>query len=231
MQPETVALVGGTGDQGSGLALRWAQAGRHVLIGSRLKSKAEDAANRLAATLGGATRIEGLENTEAIQRAPVVVLTVPFEAQTPTLQGLRSHFRPGQLLVDVTVPLEASVGGSPGRVLGVWAGSAAEQAAQLVPAGVQVAAAFHNVSAHALQQIHQPVECDVIVCGQSAEVRQAVRPWVEAIPGCRYVDGGRLENARIVEAITALLIGINRRHKVGHSGIRITGLPPAGPRA
>jgi NADPH-dependent F420 reductase len=231
MQAETVALVGGTGDQGTGLALRWAQAGRHVLVGSRSRSKAEDAVKRLTAILGAAARIEGLENAAAVERAPVVVLTVPFEAQISTLQGLRSHFRPGQLFVDVTVPLEASVGGSPGRVLGVWAGSAAEQSAQLVPAGVQVTAAFHNVSARALQQLNEPIECDVIVCGQSADARQAVRPWVEAIHGCRYVDGGKLENARIVESITALLIGINRRHKVAHSGIRITGLPSVEPRS
>ena len=222
---DLVAIVGGTGDQGYGLGLRWAQAGRQVLIGSRVRTRAEEAAQRMKAALGDAARVEGLENAAAVARADLVVLTVPFEAQIATLKSLQDSFRAGQLLVDVTVPLEASAGGSPSRVLGVWAGSAAEQAAENVPVGVQVAAAFHNVPADALQQLGAPVDCDILVCGPSKGVRQAVRPWVEAIPGCRYVDGGKLENARIVEAMTALLIGINKRYKVKHSGLRVTGLP------
>ena len=220
-----VAVVGGTGDQGYGLALRWAKAGRHVLIGSRVRSRAEDAAARIKAAVGNSARVEGSENADVVARAPLVVLSVPFEAQMATLKSLRAAWRSGQILVDLTVPLEASVGGSPTRLLKVWAGSAAEQAAQNVPENVSVVGAFHNVGAHALQEIERDVECDIIVCGDNAEARGRVRPWVEAIPGCRYVDGGKLENARIVESLTALLIGINRRYKVPGAGMRITGIP------
>lgn len=223
MQADSVAVIGGTGDQGYGLALRWAKAGKRVVIGSRKREKAEDAAARVRAATG-ATNVEGAENSEAVTRAPLVVLTVPFEAQIATLKSIKEHLRAGQTLVDVTVPLEAAVGGTATRMLGVWAGSAAEQAAANVPAGVEVAAAFHNVSASALQNLAHPVDCDVIVCGQSPEARQRLRPWVEAVAGCRWIDGGKLENARTVEAITALLIGFNLRYKAPHAGIRITGL-------
>jgi NADPH-dependent F420 reductase len=224
MQADTVAVIGGTGDQGYGLALRWAKVGKHVIIGSRQREKAEEAATRVRTAVGSNALVEGAENSDAATRAPLVVLTVPFEAQVPILKSIKESLRPGQTLVDVTVPLETAVGGAATKVLGVWAGSAAEQAAANVPAGVEVAAAFHNISAAALQDLAHPIECDVMVCGQSVEVRQRIRPWVQAIPGCRWVDGGKLENARTVEAITALLIGINIRHKVAHAGIRITGL-------
>lgn len=224
MQADTVAVIGGTGDQGYGLALRWAQAGQRVIIGSRQRAKAEEAAARVRAAVGSSAQVEGSENNEAVTCAPLVVLTVPFAAQVPILKSIKDAWRAGQTLVDVTVPLETAVGGAATKVLGVWAGSAAEQAAASVPPGVEVAAAFHNISAAALQNLAHAIECDVIVCGQSAEVRQRLRPWVEAIAGCRWVDGGKLENARTVEAITALLIGINIRHKVPHAGIRITGL-------
>ena len=165
-----------------------------------------------------------MENAAAAEGAPLVVLTVPFEAQIATLGSLKTVLKPGQTLVDVTVPLESGVGGQPTRILGVWSGSAAEQAARYIPEGVALAAAFHNVSAKALQDLAHPVECDIFVCSDKAETRNGLRPWVTAIPNCRYVDGGRLENARIVEALTALLIGVNRRHKVHHAGLRITGL-------
>jgi hypothetical protein len=224
MNSDTVAVVGGTGDQGYGLALRWASAGKRVVIGSRARERGEEAAQRVKAALGNDVRVEGTDNAAAIGQAPLVVLTVPFEAQIPTLTGLRASFRPNQIVVDVTVPLETSVGGHPTRVVGVWAGSAAEQAARHMPEGVRLAAAFHNVSAHALQDMGKPVDCDVLVCAEQRETREALRPWVEAVRNCRYVDGGRLENARIVEALTALLIGVNRRHKVPAAGLRITGL-------
>jgi 8-hydroxy-5-deazaflavin:NADPH oxidoreductase len=225
MDARTVAILGGTGDQGFGLALRWARAGRQVVIGSRERARAEAAAARVREQVGASAPVEGQENAQAVTLAPLVVLSVPFSAQAKTLTGLRSAWKPGQVLVDLTVALEAAVGGSPSRMLGVWAGSSAEQAAANVPAGVQVVAAFHNVSAHSLQHLEAPVDCDAIVCSDSPETRHSLRPWVEAIPGCRYVDGGKLENARIVESITALLIGINRRYKIHASGIRVTGLP------
>ncbi len=225
MDAGTVAVIGGTGDQGLGLALRWAAAGRRVVIGSRDAARAAAAAQEVRQRAGSAAQVEGRMNSEAAANAPLVVLAVPFNAQIGILKSIAPALRPGQVLVDLTVPLEAAVGGSPTRVLGVWAGSAAEQAAENVPEGVEVAAAFHSVSAHALRRLEAAVECDVLVCADRKETRAALRPWVEAIPGCRYVDGGRLENARIVEAISALLIGINRRHKIHAAGIRITGLP------
>ncbi|HKO03924.1 MAG TPA: NADPH-dependent F420 reductase [Candidatus Acidoferrales bacterium] len=224
MDAGTVTVIGGTGDQGMGLALRWAAAGRRVVIGSRDAARAAAAAQEVRQRAGAASQVEGRINPEAAALAPLVVLAVPFNAQIATLKSIAPALRPGQVLVDLTVPVEATVGGSPVRMLGVWAGSAAEQAAENVPEGVEVAAAFHNVSAHGLRQLEAAVDCDVLVCADRKEIRDGLRPWVEAIQGCRYVDGGRLENARIVEAITALLIGINRRHKIHAAGIRITGL-------
>ncbi len=224
MSDHSVAIIGGTGDQGLGLALRWAKAGRKVRIGSRNLQRAEAAATQVREAIGGDIPVVGLENSEAAKDCPLVVITVPFEAQLATLQGLKTVWKPGQTVVDVTVPLETSVGGLPTRMLGVWAGSAAEQAARLIPDGVGLAAAFHNVSAKALQDMEHPVECDVFVCAEKVETRNILRPWVDAIPNCRFVDGGKLENARIVEGLTAFLIGINRRHKVHHAGLRVTGL-------
>jgi len=224
MDAGTVAVIGGTGDKGLGLALRWAAAGRRVVIGSRDAARAAAAAEEVRRRAGTTAQVEGRINPEAAASAPLVVLAVPFSGQIATLKSIVPALRPGQVLVDLTVPVEATVGGSPARLLGVWAGSAAEQAAENVPEGVEVAGAFHNVSAYALRHLEAPVECDVLVCADRKETRAALRPWVEAVQGCRYVDGGRLENARIVEAMTALLIGINRRHKVHAAGIRITGL-------
>jgi NADPH-dependent F420 reductase len=221
-----IGIIGGTGAQGWGLALRWVAAGKKVRIGSRERARAEDAAGKIQKILGRkAGEIQGLSNEELAATTSLVVLAVPFAVQIPTLAALHDSFHAGQLLIDCTVPLETTVGGSAARLLGVWEGSAAEQTARHVPAGVGVAAAFQNISAQALKDLQSPVQCDVLVCADAGESRQRVRPWVEAIPGCRYVDGGRLENARIVESLTALLIGLNRRYKVQGAGIRITDLP------
>jgi NADPH-dependent F420 reductase len=225
MDTNTIAVIGGTGDQGLGLALRWAVAGRRVVIGSRDPARATAAAQNISTRAGAAVPVSGSGNPEAAAGAQLVVLTVPFAAQIETLKSIAPALRPGQILVDVTVPLEAAVGGAVTRTLGVWAGSAAEQAAANVPEGVEVAAAFHNISAYALRHLENAIDCDVLVCADRPETRVALRPWVEAIRDCRYVDGGRLENARTVEALTALLIGLNVRHKVHSAGIRITGLP------
>ncbi|MFZ0635541.1 MAG: NADPH-dependent F420 reductase [Candidatus Acidiferrales bacterium] len=226
MPDDSIAIIGGTGDLGYGLALRWAKAGHDVFIGSRVASRAEDAAKKIRERLGEQARVQGLANEEAILRAWVVVIAVPFSAQIATIASIREKLRAGQTVVDCTVPLEASVGGAPTRTLGLWAGSAAEQAVRYLPETVHTVAAFQNVSAHALQEVDQPVECDVFVCSDNAEARARLRPWVEAIPDCRYVDGGKMENARVVEALTAFLIGVNRRYKVPGSGIRVTGIGP-----
>ncbi len=195
-----------------------------ILIGSREAARAQAAAAEMRDALGGAAQLTGCANDEAAAAASIVVLTVPFSAQIATLKQITGRLQPGTLLVDVTVPLEPAVGGKPTRMLGVWAGSAAEQCAELAPAGVQVVSAFHNVGADALADLAHEVACDVIVCGDDKPSRERLRPLVEAIPGCRYVDGGFLANSRTVEAMTALLIGMNIRYKA-HTGIRITGLP------
>jgi NADPH-dependent F420 reductase len=164
-----------------------------------------------------------MQNSAAVAAADVIVLTVPFAAQADTLKQLKPSFRPGAVLIDATVPLAVTVGGRATRVLGVWQGSAAQQAAELVPKGIAVAAAFHNVGAEALNS-DQPVDCDVIVCSDDDNARDIACRLAELIPGVRAVEGGKLENARTVEQITALLIAINLRHKSHSAGIRITGL-------
>jgi NADPH-dependent F420 reductase len=164
-----------------------------------------------------------MENVAACGVADLLVLTIPFESHAALLKQLKPTLRPGTIVVDATVPLAASVGGRASRTLGVWQGSAAQQAAELIP-GVSVVAAFQNVGAEVLNA-ESPVDCDVIVCSDDVEAGKSVRDLAAKIPGVRAIDGGKLENARILEQITALLIGLNIRHK-GHSGIRITGLPP-----
>lgn len=221
----SIAIVGGTGAEGSGLALRWVRAGETVVLGSRDAQRAAATAARLASQLADSKNISGAENKAACQAADIIVLAIPFENHAETLKYLKPGLRPGQILVDATVPLAASVGGRPTQVLGVWQGSAAQQARELVPSGVAVVAAFHNTSAEILQG-QEDVDCDIIVCSDDKEAGKRIRSLARRIPGVRAIDGGKLENARIVEQITALLIGMNIRHK-GHAGIRITGLPPA----
>lgn len=219
-----IAILGGTGPQGRGLALRWARAGETVIIGSRDATRAETAAAEIGEKAQASGKIQGLENAAACAATDLYVLTVPFDGQAALLKQLKPAFRPGSILIDATVPLAAAVGGRPTRVLGVWQGSAAQQAAESVPKGVAVAAAFHNVSAELLSG-DAPIDCDVIVCSDDDDARLTARQLAERLPGVRAIDGGKLENARIVEQITALLITLNIRHKVHSAGIRITGLP------
>jgi 8-hydroxy-5-deazaflavin:NADPH oxidoreductase len=220
-----IAILGGTGPAGLGLALRWARAGETVIIGSRSAERAQEAANHIKELVGGAAHVTGEENSAACAASDLLALTVPFEGQAPLLKQLKPAFKPNSILIDATVPLASSIGGRASRILGVWQGSAAQQAAELVPKDVSVVAAFHNSSADVMNG-DDPVECDVIVCSDQPEATQVVCDLAAKIPGVRAIDGGKLENARIVEQITALLIGLNIRYK-GHGGIRITGLPSA----
>ena len=212
-----VAIIGGTGALGFGLAARWSRAGVDVIIGSRDAGRAQQAAQRAGAAAG-------LENGEAAQRAEVVVLTVPFRNQSENLTNLKGVLREGQLLVDCTVPLAAAVSGRATRMLGVWQGSAAQQAAEMAPDGVRVCAALHTISAATLGDVGHALDEDVLICGDRKADKRVVADLVGRIDGLRPVDAGRLENARIVESLTALCIGFNARYKT-HSGIRITGLP------
>jgi NADPH-dependent F420 reductase len=220
-----IAVLGGTGAEGFGLALRWAMAGETVMIGSRDAKRAEEAADRIKQRAGANANVTGVENAAACAAADLLVLTVPFEGHAALLKQLKPALRAGSIVVDASVPLASSVGGRASRTLGVWQGSVAQQTAELVPSGVSVVAAFQNVGADILNA-EGPVDCDVIVCSDDVEAGKTVRELAAKIPGVRAIDGGKLENARILEQITALLIGLNIRHK-GHSGIRITGLPPA----
>lgn len=218
-----IAIIGGTGPAGMGLALRWSRAGETVIIGSRDASRAQQAAEKTKQKAGANANVIGMENSAACTAADILVLTVPFEGQASLLKQLKPAIPEGSILIDATVPLASSVGGRASRPLGVWQGSAAEQTAELVPKGVSVVAAFHNLSADLLNG-DAPLDCDVIVCSDDPDAAQLTRELAAKIPGVRAIDGGKLDNARIVEQITALLIGLNIRHK-GHSGVRITGLP------
>jgi 8-hydroxy-5-deazaflavin:NADPH oxidoreductase len=221
----TIAVIGGTGPAGTGLALRWARAGEKVIIGSRDGARAEQAAEKIRQRVNPQAQVSGMENAAACAASDLLVLTVPFEGQAELLKQLKAAIRPGSILIDATVPLAASIGGRATRTLGVWQGSAAQQTAELVPKGVSVVGAFHNVSADVLNG-DEDVDCDVIVCSDDAAATQVAMELAAKIPRIRAIDGGKLENARIVEQITALLIGLNIRHK-GHGGVRITGLPEA----
>jgi NADPH-dependent F420 reductase len=220
-----IAVIGGTGPAGMGLALRWARAGETVIIGSRNEERAQQTAAAIQQRAGLQSNVSGMENSAACAAAEILMLTVPFEGQATLLKQLKPAMTAGSILIDATVPLAASVGGRASRTLGVWQGSAAQQAAELVPKEVSVVAAFHNISAELLNG-DAPLDCDVIVCSNDADASQLARELAAKIPGVRAIDGGKLENARIIEQITALLIGMNIRYK-GHAGIRITGLPPA----
>ncbi len=222
---EPIVIIGGTGPQGRGLALRWAKAGETVIIGSRDAKRAEATAEEIRQKVGPAAHISGLGNADACAAAELYVLTVPFEGQAELLKTLKPAMKSGSILIDATVPLAAAVGGRPSRVLGVWQGSAAQQTAELVPKEVTVVGAFHNVSAGLLNGDAE-IDCDVIVCSDDDKARRIASHLAEKIPGIRALDGGKLENCRIVEQITALLITLNIRHKVHSAGIRITGLPP-----
>jgi len=219
-----IAILGGTGPAGTGLALRWARAGETIIIGSRDAQRAQEAADKIKQKAGNQASVSGMENSAACAAADILVLTVPFEGQAALIKQLKPAIRAGSILIDATVALAASVGGRASRTLGVWQGSSAQQAAELVPKGVSVVAAFHNLSAELLNG-DDPLDCDVIVCSDDANATQLTRALAAKLPRVRAIDGGKLENARILEQITALLIGLNIRHK-GHGGIRITGLPP-----
>lgn len=226
---ETVAVIGGTGALGFGLALRWAIAGVPVVIGSRSSERAVDAAAKLNERAGqnakASVEVEGLTNEEAAGRAQTVVLAVPFRNQSENLNNLGYSLLPGSVLVDATVPLAAAIGGRATRTVGVWQGSAAQQAQEMAPRGVAVVSAFHTVSANLLSDPDREIDEDVLIAGDDRKAKDRVAELIGRIPGLRPVDCGELELARIIEQLTALLISVNKRYKIKHSGIRLTGLP------
>src|SRR4051794_30488604 len=214
---DPVAIIGGTGALGFGLAARWSRAGVPVIIGSRDADRARESAQKAGAS-------DGMENGEAAQAASVVVLTVPFRNQSENLTNLKGVLREGQLLVDATVPLAAAVSGRATRVLGVWQGSAAQQAEEMAPDGVRVVSALHTVAAENLSDVSRDLDEDVLVCGDRRADKAQVAEILQRIPGLRCVDAGRLEMARITETMTALMISINAKYKA-QAGIHIANLP------
>ena len=215
----TIAVLGGTGNQGPGLALRWARAGHTVIIGSRQAEKALRVAGELNVLLNGAV-IQGMENGDAAAACDIAAITVPYEAQAALLESLREPLQ-GKILIDVNVALK------PPKVARVFIppeGSATEQAQAILGEGVTVVGAFQNISAELLLDPDAVVDCDVLVCGDNRAAKRVVMALAEEI-GTRGIDAGALVNAKAVEAMTSVLIGINIRYKVTGSGIRITGLP------
>ena len=219
-----VAVIGGTGAEGFGLASRWARAGIEIVIGSRAEERAEDTAAKIKDLVGGT--VSGAENAAAAAAASIVVVTVPFAGQADIYRSIANSIGPDTIVVDSTVPTAAAVGDKATHVLGVWEGSAAQQALSILPKGTAMCAGFHTLAAAALNDIDAVMEGDILVCGTKKAARLAVGELVTAIPNLRFIDAGPLENARIIEPITALLIGINRRYKTDRAGIKMTGLPP-----
>ncbi len=219
---DTVCIVGATGALGYGLALRLGREGVPIVIGSRDRDRAEEAAQKAGDQVPSGS-FTGLQNADAVKEAETVILSVPFRNQSENLTNLKDHLQPGQLLIDATVPLAAAISGKATRTLGVWQGSAAQQAQEMAPEGVRVVSAFHTVSAALLADLEHELDEDVLVCGDAKADKQRVADLVQTIPGLRAVDCGPLEMARIVEQLTPLIISINVRHKA-RAGIKITGL-------
>jgi NADPH-dependent F420 reductase len=217
---ERIAILGGTGKEGTGLALRWAGAGYEVVIGSRRAEKGTRVAAELNQKLGGG-RIRGVSNLEAVRQADIAVLTVPYKAHQATLAGLRDELQ-GKILVDVTVPLK------PPHVTRVHLpedGSAAVQAQKILGDGVRVVAAFQNVGEHYLRDPEQAIDCDVLVCGDDPEAKAKAMELARALdPSVRALDAGPLANAVVVESLTPILIGLGKQFRRLRVGIRMTGI-------
>lgn len=215
----TIAVLGGTGNEGGGLALRWAHRGYPVIVGSRSAERAQEAASRMNATLGHEA-LRGLDNVAAASEADIVVLAVPYAAQRGTVDEVKDKLA-GKILVDVTVPL---VPPKVSRVQLPEGGSAVEAIQKLLGEGVRVVSAFQNISAHHLTDLDEEIECDVLVCSDDSEAAEQVVDLTREI-GLRAWNAGPLCNSVVAEGLTSILIGLNRRYKVPGTGIRITGIP------
>jgi NADPH-dependent F420 reductase len=236
----TVAIIGGTGDEGFGLALRLAMGGEQVVIGSRAEERGQAAADKARDILGIGTgsgtrgEVSGTSNEEAAASCDVVVVTVPFAGQAEIYRSIRDSIRADTVVCDATSPLASAVGRPAWQVVTPWEGSAAEQAKAILRKDVRLVAAFHTVSAEALQELERPMDGDVLVCGAEAEAKAAVGALVEKIPNLRWIDAGVLSMARIVERLTAILVSVNRNYGIKEAGLRLTGregwgvTPPSG---
>lgn len=218
-----IAVVGGTGAEGFGLALRLAVAGQDVVIGSREAEKAADAVARASEILGERGTVAGAENLEAVVGADVVFVTVPFSGQAKTYGLLKPVLEPGVVILDATSPLATAVGGKAWEVLRPWAGSAAEQASAILGDGARIVAGFHTIAASALTDLDRPIDSDVLLAGDDEAAVMQIGSLIDQIPGLRWVHCGGLAMARVTETLTPLLISINRRYKRKDAGFRIVG--------
>lgn len=219
-----IAIVGGTAGLGYALGVRFASSGDEVVIGSRKSEKGVMAADAIRTAAGSQATVSGGENAQAVVGADAVFVTVPFPGLAETYETIKSQLKPGTTVVDCNVPLASEVGGKPTRMLGIWEGSAAQMAKGILGKEFHVASGFHTVMAAKLEKHEQPLEQDVLVAGDR-ESREIVKSLVERIEGARFVDCGPLEMARVLESLTALIIGINVRYKLDPgAGIRIEGL-------
>ncbi|MEJ7797442.1 MAG: NADPH-dependent F420 reductase [Solirubrobacteraceae bacterium] len=221
--PEPVSIIGASGALGFGLTVRLARAGGEVVVGSRDAQRAEQTVARARSAVPEGV-FRGAANAQAAAAAQLLILAVPFRNQAETLHNLRDVLRPGQLLIDATVPLAAAVGGRATRTLGVWQGSAAQQAEEMVPAGVTVISALHTVGAKPLRNLDHVLDEDVLLAGDQRADKARVAALLDGVDGLRCVDCGRLEMARLTEQLAALMISVNARYKT-HAGVKITGLP------
>jgi NADPH-dependent F420 reductase len=237
-----IAVIGGTGDEGFGLALRLALAGEDVVIGSRAEDRGLAAGEKATQILQAGTvsgtlgSVGGTSNERAAADCDPVFVTVPFAAQSDIYRSIASAIQADAVVCDTTTPLATAVGGRPWQVLTPWAGSAAEQAKALLPTAARLVAGFHTVSAEALQDLAHPMEGDVLLCGADLEAKARIGGLVERIPALRWVDAGPLSMARIIERLTALMVQINRTYGLHEAGVAVTGRdswgapPPKKPR-
>ncbi len=221
-----IGVIGGTGGQGLGIAVRFAQAGEDVIIGSRALEKAEAAVAKVKELLGDVPNVRAMTNPDAAREADVLVMTVPLAAQQETLLSIREGSA-GKPLLDATGTLESAIGGSATKCLYLPEGSAAQRAQSLLP-DARVICAFNNISHTWFMLLDEPVDCDCLIAGDDKEAKAMVTPLIEKIPGIRVIDCGPLERASIIEKITPLLIGLNIRNRCHLAGIRITGLDRGG---
>jgi len=219
----SVAIIGGTGDEGFGLAVRLGRAGVEVVIGSRSEERGAASAEKARGVAGAGASIEGTSNEAAASGSDVVMVTVPFGGQAEIYRSIKDSVRQGAVVCDATSPLASAVGRPAWQVLTPWEGSAAEQAKAIMPAHVRMVSGFHTISAEALHEFDRPMEGDVLLCGGDAKAKATIGELVERIPDLRWVDAGPLSLARILERLTALMIGVNRAYGTKDAGIKMIG--------
>jgi NADPH-dependent F420 reductase len=219
----SVAIIGGTGDEGFGLAVRLGRAGVSIVIGSRAEEKGKASAEKAREIAGADAPIDGTTNQEAAAGSDIVLVTVPFAGQAEIYRAIKDSVRPGAIVCDATSPLASAVGRPAWQVLTPWEGSAAEQAKAILPSSVRLVSGFHTISAEALHEYDHPMSGDVLLCGADAEAKAAIGELVDKMPDLRWVDAGPLSMARVVERLTALMISVNRAYGISDAGVKMIG--------